>query len=149
MIHRLKVRGLITYENKALLCRLKNAPEFWCLPGGGLEEGEELRKGLQREILEELGIKSEIGQLLYIQQFDKEGDYNFPEFIFHVMGGENFKELDVSKTTHGVLELEELKFVNPKEVSVLPKFIADDWDKLVSTNFRKPITYLTISTGGK
>lgn len=42
---------------------------FTKFPGGGLEWGEGLKEGLQRELREELGLHTEIGDLLYINDF--------------------------------------------------------------------------------
>lgn len=39
------------------------------LPGGGLEFDEGLEAGLQREFLEELGAKIEVGEIFYLNPF--------------------------------------------------------------------------------
>jgi ADP-ribose pyrophosphatase YjhB (NUDIX family) len=46
MNYRINVRAIIPYNGKILLVRNKNLPNYWCLPGGGLEQGEELKTGL-------------------------------------------------------------------------------------------------------
>jgi ADP-ribose pyrophosphatase YjhB (NUDIX family) len=143
MNYRINVRAIITLDNKILLVRSKKSPEYWCLPGGGLNTGEELKVGLQRELLEELGVKAEIGDLLYIQQVGKNDNFNFPEFLFHVTNGADFKDIDMTKTTHGNLELVEAKFVDPNEVFVLPEFIKTEWKNLVEANFKSQIKYYT------
>lgn len=43
----------------------------WSLPGGALEEGELLREGLEREVLEETGLRiGGLGGLAFVLQFD-------------------------------------------------------------------------------
>lgn len=42
---------------------------FTKFPGGGLEWGEGLANGLQREIWEEMGLNAEIGSLFYVNEF--------------------------------------------------------------------------------
>lgn len=57
--------GIIRRENKILICRRpqgKRQAGYYEFPGGKLEEGEEPRQGLKRELREELGIETEIGK---------------------------------------------------------------------------------------
>lgn len=53
------VSALITKGSKILLTKraIKPKPGYWDTLGGFLEEGEELIKGLKREMKEELGIE--------------------------------------------------------------------------------------------
>ncbi len=105
------------YSGKAV-----NVADNWCLPGGGLEDGEGLIDGVEREMVEETGIKPTIGNLLYIQQFTSKG-VDFLEFFFHAVNGEDYLEVDLSKTTHGLIEIAEVAFVDPATTPLLPKFL--------------------------
>ena len=74
MERRIAVRGIIINNGRLLCVRLKapitsNSKDFWCVPGGGLEDGESILDCLDRELTEELGIKRVAGRLLYIQQY--------------------------------------------------------------------------------
>lgn len=62
----LRVYGLIVYKNKILICNeLINNYKAIKFPGGGLEKDESPEQALQREIYEELRLKSSGMILLY------------------------------------------------------------------------------------
>jgi 8-oxo-dGTP diphosphatase len=58
------VAGLIVKDGKLLVCqrtRHQTMPLKWEFPGGKIEEGEQPRDALRRELEEELGIHATIG----------------------------------------------------------------------------------------
>lgn len=98
---------------------------WWCLPGGGLDEGEALLPGLEREMIEETGVKPQIGRLLYVQQFaDDRAEYL--EFFFHVTNSQDYLNIDLANTTHGADEIAEIAFVDPATCKVLPEFLSTE-----------------------
>ena len=61
------VAALITRDGKLLVCqrtRHQTMPLKWEFPGGKIEEGEQPRDALRRELDEELGIHATIGDEL-------------------------------------------------------------------------------------
>ncbi len=59
------VAGLIFKDGKVLVCqrtRHQTMPLKWEFPGGKIEEGEQPRDALRRELEEELGITAQIGE---------------------------------------------------------------------------------------
>jgi 8-oxo-dGTP diphosphatase len=58
------VAGLIVKDGKLLVCqrtRHQTMPLKWEFPGGKIEEGEQPRDALRRELDEELGILAKVG----------------------------------------------------------------------------------------
>lgn len=58
------VAGLIWHDGKLLICqrtRHQPMPLKWEFPGGKIEEGEQPRDALRRELDEELGITADVG----------------------------------------------------------------------------------------
>jgi ADP-ribose pyrophosphatase YjhB (NUDIX family) len=134
MTRKISVRAIVLHEGKLLCARLKPYEgsmsvakgEWWCLPGGGLEEDEALLDGIKREMLEETGIEPVVGNLLYVQQF-RHKDTDYLEFFFHVTNAEDYLHVNLEETTHGMIELAEIGFIDPKSVPlVMPKFLATE-----------------------
>lgn len=131
MIRRVAVRAVVVHEGKLLAVELKpyegstilDKP-YWATPGGGLDPGEALIPALEREVIEETGIKPVVGKLLYIQQF-AHNDKEQMEFFFNVTNAEDFLHVDLSKTTHGAIEIEKIDFIDPKNSHILPAFLKE------------------------
>jgi len=107
------VAGLILQEGKLLVCqrtRHQTMPLKWEFPGGKIEEGEQPRDALRRELDEELGILATIGdELARIQHEYPNG--GMVELRFFLVPG-----------YHGELEnriFKEIQWADPKD---LPKF---------------------------
>lgn len=129
MERRLSVRGIVFMDGKLLCAKLSGyatgkANDYWCLPGGGLDDGEDLVSCLKREFMEETGVEPKVGNLLYIQQFSS-GSKDLMDFIFHIENANDYLDIKLDKTSHGQLEIDELDFVDPKAVFLLPKFLSE------------------------
>ena len=128
---RVNVRGIISKNGKILAQQLKpgideRERDYWCTPGGGLEEAESLIQGLNREIIEETGIAPKIGKLLFIQQFqDNNGQREKEqlEFFFNIENADDYKTIDLSATSHGDIEIKHVEFIDPKAHNILPAFL--------------------------
>ncbi len=65
--------AVIERDGKILIARRKEgliAAGLWEFPGGKLEEGEEPRRGLERELREELGVEARAGELICSVPFE-------------------------------------------------------------------------------
>ncbi len=80
------VAGIIVKDGKVLVCqrtRHQTMPLKWEFPGGKIEEGEQPRDALRRELEEELGIVATIGhEIVRIQhQYPNGGTVELRFFI--------------------------------------------------------------------
>lgn len=133
---RMRVRGITEHQGKFLLVKnVASSSDFWCLPGGGIETGEDVVSALRREIFEETGIEPIIGNLLFVHQIGYKDGYGVPEFLFHIRNGKDFSAIDLTKTSHGEEELSAIDFVDIETVTVLPKFLKTELPELAAHNF--------------
>jgi ADP-ribose pyrophosphatase YjhB (NUDIX family) len=118
-------RALIIHSNKLLMCKLKHNHDFYCLPGGKLDPGETIEAGLERELIEETGIKPVIGQLAFINQFINAENHRI-EFFFLVSNGADYANFDPSQGSHA-FEIADFKMTDPTDpqYNLMPAFIRD------------------------
>lgn len=126
---RITVRGIVLKRGRLLAQRLKPGSDgkiknYWATPGGGLEPGESLYEGLRREMIEETGVEPKIGKLLFIQQYEDERK-EFIEFFFHIENPEDYHTIDLTKTSHGEIEIEHVEFIEPSKQFIMPVFLQD------------------------
>ena len=122
-----KVRAIITHQEKLLVVQ-HSRTNFTALPGGHLEYGEDLKECLSREIVEELGVKPEIGKLSYVNMFIEEKDNrHYLEFFFEVTNGEDYLDIEKLPRTHAS-ELTRTVWVSPTDdIDILPRGLAKDF----------------------
>lgn len=123
---RISARAIIHSNGKFLLTRLKQYPTFWCLPGGGLEDGESIVDCLKRELVEELNVEPDVGELLYIHQIQDGEKHSGPGFFFNVKNSKDYLSIDLTKTKLGQIEIEEVGFKDISTVNLLPSFLKQE-----------------------
>ena len=69
----------------ALIERHRAGQRYFLFPGGGVEPGETVETAAIREAWEELGVRVELGEMLFDEEF---GDVRFVYFAARVVGGE-------------------------------------------------------------
>ena len=134
----IKVRAVILHERKLLAVRHPHDTSFAALPGGHLEWGEDIKECLSREIVEELGVKPEIGRLFYINNFTQTDGKQYIEFFFEVKNGEDYLNTEKLTSSHAH-EIAEIVWVSSTDnIRVLPKSFGEDFKagKMVSNEVR-------------
>jgi len=122
----IRCRGIIIHNDKLLVVKM-GENEHYAFPGGHLEWGEDIKECLSRELIEELGIKPEIGRLLYVSSFIEKEIKHSIEFMFEITNGEDYLDLDSLERTHSH-ELSEIYWASSDEdIFLLPKKIAEDF----------------------
>jgi len=103
------VAGVIRREGQLLITQ--RMPDdtlagYWEFPGGKVDPGEELKAALHRELLEEIGVETEIGEEIHrIVHPYPDRDVRLYFFDVHIISGEPQK-----------LEVADLRWVNVEQL---------------------------------
>lgn len=128
------VGAVILREQEVLLVRRAAEPlrGQWSLPGGMLELGETLRQGVEREVLEETGLKVEAKEVLEVFDSifpDSQGKARFHyvliDFLCELRGGELCAGGDVTEALWASLDELERFGLTENALSVVRKALGD------------------------
>ncbi len=122
-------RAIIIKENKILVCRRKDK-DYWFLPGGHVDDGENSKEALIRELKEERG--SEIKSLSFAgiieSHFMQDGEEIWE--ISLIYEAREDKLHDETKSEEDHLEFDLIPIEKIGEINLLPFFIKEgifDW----------------------
>ena len=115
-VQRTTVKALFQRENGEIMIVKSSLDEYWELPGGKIEFGEQPQETLRREVKEELSInKFKIVDLLQMFSFeskDAEGNWQFIVSVF--LCNLIDKKLSISPEHKGA------KWIYPKDIRNIP-----------------------------
>lgn len=75
-------QNILLFNKEGHILLLKHKAGKWLLPGGRLNDGENWRDGLKRELQEEAGIKSfKITGVIGVDSWDEAGGYRYAVFF--------------------------------------------------------------------
>jgi len=123
----IKCRGIIFHEGKLFLVKHIRSSGAYALPGGKLENGEEILGTLKREIFEELGVRAEVGRLLYVNNYIDVSGINYIEFFFEIKNGKDFVDTDSFNGAHKEELLEMVWKEKEDDIKILPEQIQIDF----------------------
>ncbi|MFY9752799.1 MAG: (deoxy)nucleoside triphosphate pyrophosphohydrolase [Candidatus Acidiferrales bacterium] len=114
------VAALIEHDGKLLVCQRKRGDRFgllWEFPGGKVEPGELPHAAIERELLEELGVRARIGAEVYRTKYEYKELPGGIELIFFAA------EVDPREIKN--LEFEQMEWRRPESLPELEFLPAD------------------------
>ena len=140
-MERTRVAGIIFIDGKLALMHRKDVlkrpemPEYYTLPGGGLEEGETLEEGTKREIKEEFGIDVELVKKLYeitSEKFNQKEIFYLCKYVSGTFGtgeGPEFsgdpKYIESGKYLPELIDIENIEKINLMPSEIKNRIIED------------------------
>ena len=136
-----RVAGIIESEGKILVTKMREN-DFYCFPGGHVEEEEKLSETLYREVLEETGIrikKKEYEPFYQVNRFykslDRDGLNRFKQFNYYIVHTND--RYDLSKR-----KLDEFEVEKNYELRYIPlDKLLDELDRTINDNKRNIRVY--------
>ncbi len=117
--HTVRSRAVIIHDGKLLAVHHPER-DFYALPGGHLDVGENPKECIERELVEELGVKPVVGRLLYVYTFVNTGGVQSVEFFFEIANGADYLTHDEREKTHAH-EIDEVRWILPDDdIQLLP-----------------------------
>jgi len=66
---RIRVCGVLEKDDELLLVKhIKNKDEYYLLPGGGVDHGEDFKTALKREFMEECNLDVKVEDMIFISE---------------------------------------------------------------------------------
>ncbi|QKG52151.1 NUDIX domain-containing protein [Hymenobacter sp. BRD67] len=123
---RVRVGGLLVRNGAILLAAhrglLPNNAPFWSPPGGGWAFGESLKEALQREFLEETGLRVRVNRQLHLHEFRRD-ELQALEIFFEVLAEDPSATPQLGHDPEhapGQQLLSELAWLTPRQLLALP-----------------------------
>lgn len=110
MVDRISCRWIIIDKNNIFAVNLNPSDKYYCLPWWTLEKNETLNNCIEREIKEELWVKPNIWNLLYVHEVVNKKTHLI-EFFFEIKNIKDFFNIKLEDTTHW-FEINKIKWLD-------------------------------------
>ena len=122
-----RCRAVILNEEKMLVVKHSPDFDFYAFPGGKLEYGEDVLECMERELVEELGIRPNIGRLLYVRSFINKEKIQSIQFFFEIKNSADYLNTEELARSHAH-EITEIIWVNKTDtIKIRPTNIMQDF----------------------
>lgn len=136
---RIRVAGIIIEEGKILTTRMeKNGKSYYVLPGGRVEQDENIEQALKREIKEETGLKITGFSLAYIRELKLSENERGIEFYYQINSytGKTETGHDPEDKESTLRQVENLDIQNLSEDVFFPKQLVHKLPEDAKTGFQ-------------
>lgn len=119
---RVRTCGICIKDNALLLVNhkgLNDEDALWIPPGGGVEPGEATANALRREFMEETGLKIDVGEFLFINEFIGQPLHAIELFFkVDIVKGKLIQGIDPEVDDEDQI-IKKVKFVSFPEIAVM------------------------------
>lgn len=115
-IDQLSAAIVLVNENKVLLQLRDDKPDivlpgYWCIPGGKVNQGENIKSAAQRELKEETGYVSHAPRLFFVETYQLPDGKRIKRHIFF----EDYDGIQEIKCFEG----QKMEFKSPKDFNMM------------------------------
>ena len=133
---RVRVCGIYLENNKLLLVNhllYGSNNGFWYPPGGGIEFGERAEDALKREFKEETGLKIEVGEMLFMNEFIQPPLHAI-EIFFRILSaeGELTTGIDPEFSGQGQI-IKDVRFLSIEQIKALPDIFVHSFIRTINS----------------
>lgn len=124
---KIRCRALILNEGKLLVVKHTIDDNYYALPGGKLEKGENPQECIIREIQEELGVTIQNPKLVYIYKWEDYKNRDNIEFLFLIENGKDIVDLTNNNRSHAFEIFEILWMEKGDDINLLPSQLKNEF----------------------
>ncbi len=124
---KIRCRALILNDEKLLVVKHSVDDNYYALPGGKLEKGENPEECIVREIKEELGVIIQNPKLVYIHRYEDHKNRDNIEFLFLIENGKDFIDLDGKDRSHAFELVDIIWMDKGDDINLLPSQLKDEF----------------------
>ena len=143
---RVSSRGILIENSKILLIhRIKDNQEYYVVPGGGIEDGENYIKTVIRELKEEVGINVQVLNEKPIMKFKDEIGIQYYFLVRRISGnigsgnGPEFNSPDYVNKGNYIVDLIDIKDID--KINLVPISVKNELINIIN-NLNKDISIL-------